>query len=76
MCISMYLCILTVLTFFHPFFLFGVRPGVDIKSKSEHTGCSVEGSADTRPKESEEAVAGRFSFTCSLSLHKSKQTHC
>lgn len=73
----MYPYILTVLTFFHPFFLFGARPGVDIKSKSEHTGCSVEGSADTRTKESEKAVGGKSfrSLAACLYINPNRHTH-
>lgn len=66
----------TLCTYFlSSFFWVGGRPGVDIKSKSQHTGCPVEGSADTRTKESEEAVAGK-SF-CSLAgcLHISPNRH-
>lgn len=35
------------------------RPGVDIESESEHTGCPEESSAHPRTKDPQETVAGR-----------------
>lgn len=44
----------------------GDRPGVDLKSESEHAGGPEESSAHPRTKAPQETVAGRASTQCTL----------
>ena len=44
------------------------RPGMGIKSESEHTGCPEESSAHPRTKDPQETVAGRVLLSTASSL--------